>query len=105
MDRAVVAVTVCMGKASVIACVSSSDIILRTSAMTYPCSLLASEAAPQPKYRSAEGMAVRSISLFALCFFQELSLNILVDQTGDQRLVGKTFFEGLSLDAKQIMTA
>ena len=50
-------------------------------------------------------MAVGSIGLFALCFFQEFSLNILVDQTGHQRLVGKTFFEGLSLDAKQIMTA
>ena len=36
MDRAVVAVTVCMGKASVITCVLSSDSILRTSAITYP---------------------------------------------------------------------
>ena len=50
-------------------------------------------------------MAVGSIGLLALVFSQELTLNRLVDQTGNQRLVGKTFFEGLSLDAKQIMTA
>ena len=34
MDRSVVAVTDCMGTASVIAYVSSSDIILRASATT-----------------------------------------------------------------------
>ena len=36
MDRAVVAVTVCMREASVIACVSSSGIILRTVEDTAP---------------------------------------------------------------------
>ena len=54
MDRAVVAVTVCMGKASVITCVSSSDIFLAN--VPDEESPLASGVSPAREAESAGGM-------------------------------------------------
>jgi len=69
MDRAVVAVTVCMRKACVITCVLSSDIFLAN--VRDQVSPLASGAIPcasKDRDRSTEGMGISCIALFALFF-------------------------------------